>query len=80
MFTVFEELLEELLKARKSLKVSPGGGGALGYFLGGYVPPGTPNWHPVLEKKIFLERGINFRGGQFFIPRSRIRPKTNTPF
>ena len=29
---------------------SPGGGGALGYFLGGYVPPGTPNWHPVLEK------------------------------
>ena len=29
---------------------SPGGGGALGYFLGGYVPPGTPNWHPVLKK------------------------------
>ena len=28
----------------------PGGGRALGYFLGGYVPPGTPNWHPVLEK------------------------------
>ena len=28
----------------------PGGGGALGYFLGGYVPPGTPNWQPVLEK------------------------------
>ena len=27
-----------------------GGGGALGYFLGGYVPPGTPNWHPVLDK------------------------------
>ena len=27
-----------------------GGGGALGYFLGGYVPPGTPNWHPVLRK------------------------------
>ena len=26
--------------------------GALGYFLGGYVPLGTPNWHPVL-KKIF---------------------------
>ena len=25
-------------------------GGALGYFLGGYVPPGTPNWHPFLEK------------------------------
>ena len=29
---------------------TPGGGGALGYFLGGYVPPGTPNWHPVLKK------------------------------
>ena len=26
-----------------------GGGGALGYFLGGYVPPGTPNWHPILK-------------------------------
>ena len=26
------------------------GGGALGYFLGGYVPPGTPDWHPVLKK------------------------------
>ena len=26
-----------------------GGGGALGYFWGGYVPPGTPNWHPVLK-------------------------------
>ena len=25
-------------------------GGTLGYFLGGYVPPGTPNWHPVLKK------------------------------
>ena len=25
-------------------------GGALGYFSGGYVPPGTPNWHPVLEQ------------------------------
>ena len=25
-------------------------GGALGYFLGGYVPPGTPNGHPVLKK------------------------------
>ena len=27
------------------------GGGALGEFLGGYVPPRTPNWHPVLKKK-----------------------------
>ena len=30
--------------------VGPGGGGALGYFMGGYVPPRTPNWHPVLKK------------------------------
>ena len=30
--------------------LSFGGGGALGYFLGGYVPPGTPNWHPGLKK------------------------------
>ena len=36
--------------AKDYLCVSPGGGGALGYFLGGYVPPGTPNWHPVLKK------------------------------
>ena len=26
------------------------GGGALAYFSGGYVPPGTPNWHPVVKK------------------------------
>ena len=26
------------------------GGGPLGYFLGGYVPPGIPNWRPALEK------------------------------
>ena len=25
-------------------------GGALGYFWSRYVPPGTPNWHPVLRK------------------------------
>ena len=25
-------------------------GGALGYFLGWYVPPGTSNLHPVLNK------------------------------
>ena len=46
-----------------------GGRGALGYFLGGYVPPGTPNWQPVV-KKIPLK----------LIPRSRIRPITETPF
>ena len=27
-------------------------GGALGYFLGGYVPPRTPNWHLVLKKNV----------------------------
>ena len=47
----------------------PGGGGALGYFLGGYVPPGTPNWHPVL-KKIPLK----------LIPRSGNGPIFYTPF
>ena len=27
-----------------------GGGGGIGYFWGGYVPRGTPNWHPVLKR------------------------------
>ena len=48
---------------------TPGGGGALGYFLGGYVPPGTPNWHAVQEK-IPLK----------LIPRSKIGPIFYTPF
>ena len=43
--------------------------GTLGYFLGGYVPPGTPNWHPVL-KKFPLK----------LIPRSRNGPIFYTPF
>ena len=34
----------------KCLCLGEGGGGALGYFLGGYLPPGTPNWHPVPKK------------------------------
>ena len=40
------------VKSKKFLPaVNPGGGGgALGYFLRGYVPPGTPNWHFFLEK------------------------------
>ena len=33
-----------------AVAIPGGGGGALGYFLGGYLPPGTPNWHPVLKK------------------------------
>ena len=36
------------LAIRKEFSFDPGG--TLGYFLGGYVPPGTPNWHPVLKK------------------------------
>ena len=27
-----------------------GGGGVLGYILGGFVPPGSPNLDPVLER------------------------------
>ena len=38
-------------------------------FLGGYVPPGTPNGHPVLKKEFFLR----------LIPRSRNSPIFNTP-
>ena len=30
-------------------KLNPGGAGTW-IFLGGCVPPGTPNWHPVLKK------------------------------
>ena len=44
-------------------------GGVLGYLLGGYVPPRTPNWHPVL-KKFPLK----------LIPRSRNGPIFYTPF
>ena len=40
-------------------------GGALEYFLGGYVPPGTPNWHPVLEK-ISPNIDAPFRKGPIF--------------
>ena len=47
----------------------PVGGGALGYFLGGYVLPGPTNWHPIL-KKISLK----------LIARSRNRPIFYTPF
>ena len=35
---------------RKHPRLTSRGGGALGYFLGWYVPIGTPNWHPVLKK------------------------------
>ena len=32
------------------VRLDPGGRGALGYFLGEYVPPGTPNWHRILKR------------------------------
>ena len=49
--TESSELKEaDLLDATACLYKLGTPGGALGYFLGGYVPPGTPNWHPVLEK------------------------------
>ena len=55
------------------------GGEALGYFLGGYVPPGTPNLHPVL-KKIPLKLIPRFRNGpNFFILRSRKFVNRNSP-
>ena len=65
-------------------------GGALGYILGGYVPPGTPNWLPVLNKnspKIdtpfkkwanFLYPVLEF--ALKLIPRSRNGPNFYTPF
>ena len=34
----------------ESSRVTSPPGGALGQFLGGYVPPGTPNLHPVLKQ------------------------------
>ena len=46
-----------------------GGGGVLGYILGGYVPPGSPNLDPVLEEFALK-----------MIPRSRNRSIFNTPF
>ena len=55
----FQNLLSPLLP----------GGGALGYFLGGYVPLETPNGTP-FKKEFPLK----------LIPRYRIRPKTDTPF
>ena len=56
-------------RSELKLKDPWGEGGTLGYFLGGYVPPGTPNWHPVI-KKIPLK----------LIPRSKNGPIFYTPF
>ena len=60
-----------------------GGRGALGYFLGEYVPPGTPNWHPVLmiprsrNGPVFLYPVLEF--ALKLIPRSRDGPIFYTP-
>ena len=44
-------LLGVIAQSLKSVSFPPGGGGgARGYFLGGDVPPGTPNWPPGLKK------------------------------
>jgi len=41
---------QELCTSRISFRRLGPPGGTLGYFLSGYVLPGTPNWHPVLKK------------------------------
>ena len=53
--------LKYLLQGGEGLEA----GGALGYFLGGCVPLGTPNWHPVL-KKIPLKLRPHSRNGPIF--------------
>ena len=66
---IFDDVI---IWTKLSMARTPGGGrgeGALGYFLGGYVPPGTPNWHPVLKKNPLK-----------LIPRSRNGPIFYTPF
>ena len=69
-----------VVKYRKIPKISPGAcifpRGALGYLLGGYVPPGTPNWHPV-QKKFPLKLIPRSRNGPTFYT-LLIRPKTDT--
>ena len=47
--TGWEQQQKQVCPAIRQWEVN-GGGGALRYFLGGYVPPGTLNWHPVLKK------------------------------
>ena len=49
-FIAEPEIPEILTKWKSPSPRGVGAGrGALGYFLGGYVPPGTPNWYPVLN-------------------------------
>ena len=54
------------------------GGGALGYFLGGYVAPGTPNWHPVLKKNSAKIDTPFQKWANFFILRSRVQQEYNS--
>ena len=48
MCITIELLLER--KIEEVVRSLAGGGGGTWLFLGGYVPPRTPNWHPVLTK------------------------------
>ena len=62
----------------------------LGYFLGGYVPPGTPNWYPVLKKisptidtPFYKWANFSYPVVEFALkltPRSRNGPIFYTPF
>ena len=78
---LFYTLIYPCIAYCNSMSRGRGGGGvALGYFLGGVCATRDSkeaprsrnnfpsNWYPVVEM------------GQFFVPRSRIRPKTDTPF
>ena len=57
---------------------SPGGGGALGYFLGGCVPPGTKIDTPFQKWAKFLYPFLEF--ALKLIPRSRNGPNFYIPF
>ena len=63
----------------QGIEVLPRGGGALGYFFGWVCAARDSKLAPVL-KKISPKIDTVLEMGQFFIPRSRIRPKTDTPF
>ena len=58
-------LLEMYVQHQWTTRTTPGSREALGYFLGGYVPPGTPNWHPFL-KKLPLKLIPRSRNGAIF--------------
>ena len=79
IFMIIVNITTIITSLKTSFAKVPGGGGHLGIYWVGMCHPGlqigTPfkkkfpqNWYPVLEM------------GQFFIPCSRIHPKTDTPF